>query len=322
MNSSNYLHFCFSAPSHTSIGSNLDRLSQQQDATSVASSRTSVIPTYDEVSLSHRNALLASKSRHPSNSETKRGRDHKSAGKKNERRSSHLSSDSQEKGVDQPGQFYESVDVVSNVPKISEQAVPEEQKQPPPKPPRQFIDDANTAVTEEPVYSVLESPKPDDVSQPPSNGVMVPEMDAPSATTDAKPGAEADGSSGSGDEDSHEYAVVDPSPEVPEKDEDQTQYNDNEQIETSPSEEKQSLLHDEKPSDDFVTDGPALSSPPDNKYLTVLPPTPPKQMNEPASKERALFESSGLQNFDQYSVSPKEEPSKSRTVSVLQLNLS
>lgn len=140
-----------SAPSHASTGSIADRTSQQQDTTSVASSRTSVIPTYDDVSLSYRNALLASKSHHPSNSETRRSGDHQSTGKKNERRSSHLSTDSQEKGatVDQPGMFYESVDVVSNIPKSQKQSIPKDQKQPPPKPPRQFTDDANTAVTEE-----------------------------------------------------------------------------------------------------------------------------------------------------------------------------
>lgn len=278
----------------------------------MASSRTSVIPTYDEVSLGHRNALLASKSHHQSNPETQRGGDHQSAAKKNETRSSHLSTDSQEKGVDQPGQLYESVDVVSNVPKFQKQAIPEDQKQPPPKPPRQFIDDANTTVTEEPVYSVLEGPEPDSITQPLSNGVMVPTS---SAIPDAKPSAEANDSSGTGDEGSPVYAVVDPSPEVPDKDEDQAQYNEDEQRDRSPSEEKHSLLHDEKPADDSCNVGAAVGSPPD-KYLTVLPPTPPKHMNEPTSEERALLESSGQQNFDQYSVSPNKEPSKSRTVSV------
>ena len=284
----------------------------------MASSRTSVIPTYDDVSLSYRNALLASKSHHPSNSETRRSGDHQSTGKKNERRSSHLSTDSQEKGatVDQPGMFYESVDVVSNIPKSQKQSIPKDQKQPPPKPPRQFTDDANTAVTEEPVYSVLEGPEPDNVSHPPSNDVMPPEMNAPSAILDhGKPSAEVDSTSGTGDRGSPEYAVVDPSPEVPDKAEDQTRYNEYEQRDESPGEEKHRLLHDEKPAADSFADGAAVGSTPE-QYLTILPPTPPKQMNEPTSEDRSVLESSGQSNLDQYSVSPKEEPSKSRTVSL------
>ena len=279
----------FSAPSHDSTASLGDRLSQHPDTTSVASSRASMIPTYDEVSLNHRNAF-ANKSHHP----------------KNERRPSRLSTDSQEKGVDQPGPLYDSVDVVSNVPKLQKQTVPKDQKQPPPKPPRQFVNEANAAVTEEPVYSVLEGPETDGAFQPPTN-------DAPSVILEgAKPSAAgADGNSGADDESSPEYAVLEPFPEEPNNVEDQAQYNEDEHL---PSEQKHSLLHDEKPADD--TDRAAVSSPPDTKYLTVLPATPPKQITEPTSENAALLESSGPHNLDEYSVSPKDDPSKSRTVSV------
>lgn len=311
----------FSAPSHDSTASLGDRLSQHQDTTSVASSRASVIPTYDDVSLGQRNALIAGKTRHPSNSETQRGGNSQPAQKKKERRSSRLSSDSQEKGVDQSGQFYDSVDVVTNVPKLQKQTVPDSKdpNQPPPKPPRQLVNEVNTAVTEEPVYSVLEGPEPEGVFQPPSNGIMVPEASLPSEVLEgAKPSEGTDGSSGTGDEGSPEYAVVDRSPEVHDKDEDQTQVNEDEQRDRPPSEEKTCLLVDEKPADDSYFDEATASSPPGDKYLTILPPTPPvsEPMNEPSSEKKALLESGDSHKFDQCSVSPREEPSKSRTVSL------
>ena len=275
----------------------------------MASSRASVIPTYDDVSLGQRNALIASRTRHPSNTETQRGGNSKPAPKRNKRRSSRLSSDSQEKGVDQSGQFYDSVDVVTNVPELQKQTVRDskDQNKVPPKPPRQLLNDVNTAVTEEPVYSVLESPEPEGASQPPSNGVMIPEASAPSASREgAKPSEGADGSSGTGEGSSPDYAIPDPSTEAHDKDEDQTQDNEDEQRDQA----------DEKPADDYYFDEATASSPPDDQYLPILPPTPPEEINEPSSEKQALLESSGSHNFDQYSVTPKEV-SKSRTVSLL-----
>ena len=261
----------------------------------MASSRTSVIPTYDDVSLGQRNALIASRTCHPSNSETQRGGNSQPAAKKNEKRSSRLSSDSQEKGADQPGQFYDSVDVVTNVPKIQKQPVPDskDQNQAPPKPLRQLVNDDNTTVTEEPVYSVLEGPEPEGASQPPSNGVMIPEVSALSAIHEGvKPSEGADGSSGDGDEEVHD------------NDEDQTQESENEQGDRG----------DEKPADDVYFEEDTASSPPDNKYLPILPPTPPEEINETSSEKQALLEPNGSHNFEQYPVTPKEV-SKSRTVS-------
>ena len=254
-----------------------------------------MIPTYDDVSLGQRNALLASKTRNPSNSETQ------PATKKNERRSSRLSTDSQEKGVDQPGQFYDSVDVVTNVPKLPKQTVPvsNDQNQAPPKPPRQLVNEVNTTVMEEPVYSVLEGPEPEGASQPTSNGIIVPVVSAPSAIHEgAEPSEGADGSSGTGDEGSPEYAILDPSSEMHDKDEDQTQDSEH-----------------RLPADDSAYfDEATASSPPDDKYLTILPPTPPEEINEPSGEKEALLESSGSPDFDQYPVTPKEV-SKSRIVS-------
>ena len=301
VNTLNSISLLFSAPSHDSTSTLGDRLGQHPDTTSVASSRASVIPTYDEVSLGRRNALLASKTSHPSNSVTQRGGNSQPAPKKNERRSSRLSSDSSQKGVDQSGQFYDSVDVVTNIPKLQKQTVPDnkDQSQGPPKPPRQLVNEVNTTVMEEPVYSVLESPEPEGVSQPPSNGVMDPEVKAPSAIHEgAKP------SEGTDDEGSPEYAILEPSQEVHDKDEDQTQDNEREQ-------------RDRPPADDSTCfDESTASSPPGNQYLTILPPTPPEEINELSSDKQALLESSVSPtcNFDQYSVTPKET-SKSRTVS-------
>lgn len=284
----------FLAPSHDSTSTLGDRLSQHPETTSVASSRASVIPTYDEVSLGQRNALISSRTRHPSNTETQKGGNSKPAPKRKERRSSRLSSDGQEKGVDQPGQFYDSVDVVTNVPKLQKQTVPDsgDRNQAPPKPPRQLVNGDNSTVTEEPVYSVLENPEPEGASQPSSNGVMVPEVSAPSAIHEgAKASDVADGISGSGDGGSPEYAILDPSTEVHDKDEDQTQDDENEKRDQT------------------------ASSPPHNQYLPILPPTPPEEVNEPSSEKQALLESSDSHNFDQYPVTPKEV-SKSRIVSL------
>ena len=91
--------FLFSAPSHASTASLSDRQSHQKDTTSVASSRASIIPTYDDVSLNQRNAAANKAERNGVNQST--GPPRRSS------RSSHLSLDSQEKSVDQGGQFYD-----------------------------------------------------------------------------------------------------------------------------------------------------------------------------------------------------------------------
>lgn len=272
----------------------------------MASSRASVIPTYDDVSLGQRNALIAGRTRHPSNTENQPGGNSQPSPKKRKRRSSRLSSDSQEKGVDQPGQFYDSVDVVTNVPRIQKHTAHDSkgQTQAPPKPPRQLVNDVNTAVTEEPVYSVLEGPEPEGASQPPANGVMIPDA----ICEDAKPSEVVDDSSGTGEGSSPEYAIPDPPAEAHDKDEDQTQDNENEQRDQTSSKDKPCLLGDEKPADDSYFDDATASSPPEDQYLPILPPTPPEEINEPSSEKQALL--------DQYSVTPKEV-SKSRTVSLL-----
>ena len=110
--------FLFSAPSHASTASLSDRQSHQKDTTSVASSRASIIPTYDDVSLNQRNAAANKAERNGVNQST--GPPRRSS------RSSRLSLDSQEKSVDQGGQFYDSVDVVTNIPKPQKQAGPKD----------------------------------------------------------------------------------------------------------------------------------------------------------------------------------------------------
>ena len=293
----------FSAPSHASTASLTDRISQQQDTTSVASSRASVIPTYDDVSLNYRNAVA---------SKTQGGGANQPAGKASGRRlsrSSHLSTDSQEKAVDQGGQFYDSVDVVSNVPKIQNHTIPKDLKQPPRKPPRQqVVTEANTATTENPVYDEVEGSEQNGIFQPSSFGV--PGVDAPSMVSKAsKPNEDGD-SPGGGNKGPHGsplYAVLEPQTDTTA---DQSQVNDNEQKGLSPDEQKLSTP-DDKPQDTEVT---AESPPSENKYLTVLPPTPPKE-NEPSSENaaRALQSSGG---FDELSVSPTDKSAaKSRTVS-------
>lgn len=297
----------FSAPSHGSTASLTDRLSQQQDTTSVASSRASMIPNYDDVSLNYRNAV--ENKTHGAGAIQPPG---KTAGRRSSK-SSHLSNDSQEKAVDQGGQFYSSVDVVSNVPKLPSQPVAKDMKQPPPKPPRQQNEtDTNTTTTKNPIYDEVEGSDQVGVFQPPSNAgpLVVPEGAV-------KP-TEGDQSPVVGDEKPHgspEYAILEPFPENPndgmDPTEDQTPVNDKGQKNLSPSEQKLSLPDDKQPLTDPDTAG---SSPLENKYLTVLPLTPPKQ-TDPLSENKGLLQSSG--SFDQMSVSPTEKSAaKSRTVSL------
>ena len=263
----------FSAPSHGSTADLNDRLNQQLDTTSVASSHASMIPNYDDISLNHRNALA---NKGGVNQAAK-----KSPGRKSSR-SSHLSTDSQEKAIDQGGQYYDVVDVVSNVPKPPKQNVPKHLKTPPPpKPPRQqIISDVDTATTENPVYDEVEG----------------------------------DERTENGDEKTHgspQYAVL----EKPNRDSPTDDVHSEEGKGLSPSEQKQSLLSASDP----LTEMAAESPPSENKYLAVLPPTPPKQC-DPLNESTGLQQSSG--SFDQMSVSPVEKsPAKSRAVSLSLINI-
>ncbi|XP_022798269.1 uncharacterized protein LOC111336426 [Stylophora pistillata] len=275
------------SPSHDSVStaSLVDKQNQQQDTTSVASSRASMVPAYDDVSLNQRSAA-ASRSRHSSNSESTRdGTKNLIGGSANLRRSSRLSSDSQDRFVDQPGQFYESVDVVTNLPRHRDQPKVRNDKQPPKKPPRQLSNEAITPETEDHVYSEVEGIESSSAFQSPSNEVVY-------EISPKDHGAVEGGSP--------VYAVLEPSPEVPDQNEGPE----------SLGEQKPGLMQDEKATDDEVVDD--FSS---DKYVTILPPTPPEQVNEPINEISDLA-ASGSHEFDQYSVTPKEEepsPMKSRS---------
>ena len=282
-----------SAPSHASTASLSDKLSQQQDTTSVASSRASLLPNVDDVSLNYRNTL-ASKTQGSGASQPAK----KTPGRRSSR-SSHLSSESQEKAVDQGGHYYDSVDVVSNVPKPPNQTVPKDLKTPPPKPPRQqMVTDAHT--TKNPVYDEVEGSDQAQVGvfHPPSDGVQV--MDAPAKGSES---AEPHGTlknPDSGDQNTHGspvYAVLE------NRKGDSLTDDVNEEAKSLLPSEQQSLPSDNEEqflASDPLTDMAGESPPSKNKYLSVLPPTPPKQ-NE---------------GFDKSSTSPSEQaPSKSRTVS-------
>lgn len=232
-----------------------------------------MLPAYDDVSLNNRNALANKTQGDGGNQPGKRTPGRKSS------RTSHLSTDSQEKAVDQGGQYYDAVDVVSNVPKPPKPNVSKDLKTPPPKPPRQqIISDTNTATTENPVYDEVEG---DDRTE-------------------------------NGDEKTHgspQYAVLEklygdsPTDDV----------HSEEGKGVSPSGQKQSLLSsDKQPASDPLTVMAAESPPSENKYLTVLPPTPPQQ-NDPLSESTGSLQSS--KSLDQMGVSPVKSPTKSRTVS-------
>ena len=281
----------FSAPSHDSVStaSLADKQSQHQDTTSVASSRASMVPAYDDVSLNQR-STAASRSCHPSNSENiKDGAKNSAGGQANQRRTSRLSSDGQDRFVDQPGQFYESVDVVTNLLKLQDQTKARNDKQPPSKPPRQFFNKAITPETEDHVYSEVEGTDSNSAFQLPSNDVIY--------EINPKEDGAFEGSS-------PVYAVLEPSPEVP----------DQNKGPESPNEQKPGLEQEKKPADDKVGEDSASDN-----YVTVLPPTPPKQVYEPVNENSDLT-TSGSNEFDQYSVTPKEEepdPVKSRSVSTM-----
>ena len=300
--------FLFSAPSHASTASLSDRQSHQKDTTSVASSRASIIPTYDDVSLNQRNAAANKAERNGVNQST--GPPRRSS------RSSHLSLDSQEKSVDQGGQFYDSVDVVTNIPKLQKQAGPKDV--PPAKPPRlQVLYDANSGTPETHVYDDVEQSELEGNKQrnthPPLNGTSA--VDGLSAEREDTEQAATDDIRGNDNNmhtESPEYATLEPLPDTSPNDSYPTNNyaSKNDQENLSIREQKQCLLSDDK-QPTTETEGSPVSQ---NKYLTVLPPTPPKQ-NESLDENAGLLQSN--EDFDQMSVSPPDKSvPKSRSVSL------
>lgn len=272
----------------------------------MASSRASIIPTYDDVSLNQRNTAANKAERNGVNQST--GPPRRSS------RSSRLSLDSQEKSVDQGGQFYDSVDVVTNIPKPQKQAGPKDM--PRAKPPRlQVLYDANSGTPENHVYddveqSELEGNKQHN-TQPPLTDTSA--VDGLSAEREDAEQAETDDILGNDmHTESPEYATLEPLPDISPNDSYPT--NDyaskGHQENLSIREQKQCLLSDDKqPTAD--TEGSPVSQ---NKYLAVLPPTPPKQ-NESLDENAGLLQSN--EDFDQMSVSPPDKSvAKSRSVSL------
>ena len=293
----------FSAPSHASTASLSDRQSHQKDTTSVASSRASIIPTYDDVSLNQRNAAANKAERNGVNQSTGPPR--------RLSRSSRLSLDSQEKSVDLGGQFYDSVDVVTNIPKPQKQAGPK--NMPPAKPPRlQVLYDANSGTPENHVYDDVEQSELEG-TQPPLNGTSaVGELSAECQDAEKAETDDILGNDNNMHTESPEYATLEPLTDISPNDSNPT--NDyaskGHQENLSIREQKQCLLSDDKqPTAD--TEGSPVSQ---KKHLTVLPPTPPKQ-NESLDENAGLLQSN--EDFDQMSVSPPDKSvAKSRSVSL------
>ena len=274
----------------------------------MASSRASIIPTYDDVSLNQRNAAANKAERNGVNQST--GPPRRSS------RSSRLSLDSQEKSVDQGGQFYDSVDVVTNIPKPQKQAGPKDM--PPAKPPRlQVLYDANSGTPENHVYDDVEQSEVEGNKQhntQPSltdtsavDGLSAEHEDAEQADTDDILGNDNNMHTGS-----PEYATLEPLPDTSPNDSYPTNNyaSKGDQENLSIREQKQCLLSDDKQPTADTEGSPVLQ----NKYLTVLPPTPPKQ-NGSLDENAGLLQSN--EDFDQMSVSPPDKSvAKSRSVSL------
>lgn len=334
--------FPFSAPSDAST-------------VSLAESRASVLPNYDEVSLNHRNAAANKMPPSGTNQTAVKPEGQRSS------KSPHIPSNNQEKLVDQGGQFYESVDVVSNVPKGPEQ--------PSAKPSRQQHDhnvysslnknpvydeverqqSSNASVNESPVYDEVEGSDKVDTFQ--ALSVNDPVMNAiPRNPKSATLYQGNEMTKSIYDESSPQYAVLEDSKtnysnEDVNNKEQKTQHN-GKQMQCSPKQtstwdsptyavlenpndnlpndndadqkqESYSLKEQEQglPSDDNQQEtdpltAVAVESPPSEKYITVLPPTPPKQNGVP-SENTGLLES--LESSDQMSPVGKSAD-KSRTV--------
>lgn len=285
-------HDCVRSPSHASTASLSDRLSQQQDTTSVDSSRASLLPNVDDVSLNYRNTL-ASKTH---------GSGASQPAKKTPGRSSSRSS----AAVDQGGHYYDSVDVASIVPKLPNPTVPKDLKNAPPKPQRQqMVTDANT--TKNPVYDEVEGSDQVQVRvfQPPSDGVQV--MDAPGEGPESAEQHDILSNPDSGDQNTHGspvYAVLENH-----KGDSPTEDVNEEAKSLLPSEQRQSLPSDNEEqflASDPLTDMAGESPSSENKDLSVLPPTPPKQNRPLSDTASSVHRNKG---FDQSNTRP---PSKSR----------
>lgn len=293
---------------------------------SLAESRTSTAPNYDQVSLNHRNAAANKTSPSGTNQTAV-----KPAGQRSSK-SPHIPSNNQEKLIDQGGQFYDSVDVVSNVPKGPEQ--------PPAKPlKQQYGNDVYSSLNKNPVYeevarqqssnavysSLNESPVYDEVEGSEkvdafqSLSVNVPAMNAiPKNPKSAILCEGNDRMKSNGDESSRQYAVLEDSetnyPNEDVNNKEQKSQRNSKQIQSSPKQTHDSPVYAvlENANGNLPNDGDtmAVESPPSEKYITVLPPTPPEQNGVP-SENTGLLES--LESSDQ--TSPMEKsPAKSRTV--------
>lgn len=245
----------------------------------MASSRASIIPTYDDVSLNQRSAAANKAQRNGVNQSTEPPR--------RSSRSSRLSLDSQEKSVDQGGQFYDSVDVVTNIPKPQNQAGPK--NMPPAKPPRlQVLYDANSGTPENHVYDEVEQSELEGNKQHNTDTSVV---DGVSSEPEDAEQAETDDILGNNNNNMHtespEYATLEPLPDVSPNDSypsnDYASKGDQENL--SISEQKQCLLSDDK-------------------------------QNETVDENAGLLQSN--EDFDQTSVSPPDKSvAKSRSVSLV-----
>lgn len=321
----------------------------------MAESRASVVPNYDQVTLNHRNAAA---------NKTPTSGTNRTAGEPAGQRSSkspHIPSNNQEKLVDQGGQFYDFVDVVSDVPKGPKQSSAKPSRQ-------QYGHDVYSSVNKNPVYddverqhssnatysSVNKSPIYDEVEGSDrvdafqALSVNVPETNAiPENPKSAILYEGTERTKGNDDERSPQYAVLEDSrtkysnEDVNNK-EQKSQCN-SKQMQCSPKQTCDSPPYAvlENPNDYLPNDGDAdqkqesyfkeqeqglpsdddqqetdpltvvaVESPPSEKYITVLPPTPPRQNGVP-SENTGLLES--LENSDQMSPRGKSA-AKSRTV--------
>lgn len=343
--------------SYGALDRNTDQsLRSPSDASTVslAESRASVVPNYDEVSLNHRNAAA---------NKTPTSGTNRTAGEPAGQRSSkspHIPSNNQEKLVDQGGQFYDSVDVVSDVPKGPKQSSAKPSRQ-------QHGHDVYSSVNKNPVYDDVERQHSSNATYSSGNkspiydevegsdrvdafqalSVNVPETNAiPENPKSAIPYEGTERTKGNDDERSPQYAVLEDSrtkysnEDVNNK-EQKSQCN-SKQMQCSPKqtcdsppyavlenpngdlpndrdpdqkqesyfkEQEQGLPSDDDQQETDPLTAVAVESPPSEKDITVLPPTPPKQNGVP-SENTGLLES--LENSDQMSPRGKSA-AKSRT---------
>lgn len=294
---------------------------------SLADSRASMIPHYDEVSLNHRNAAAK---KTPGS-----GTSHvvtKALGQ----RTSTSSADSQEKLVDQGGQYYDSVDVVSNAGKGPKQSLPKPKRQP-------DNNGTNSAISENNIYAEIEGS-----DQPPPG--YAPLMSALRKSPERSKRDKGDDQTKNDDDEddngSPQYAVLEDLSNnfsaddvdndkqnnqscgeqmrtLPEKtcgsplyavleaaDGDSLTNNsfDKQQQSQLPNEQKQGLPVDDNQQETDPLTAMAIQGSPSEKCETVPSPTPLNQNGVP-SKDTGILES--IEVFDQKSPSGKS-PAKSR----------